>query len=153
MTRPSGSNDPDEVHSGTDTGRQTGPAQDRRVLIVEDHVHTRFLLCEYLREFGVLHDEVCTPQEAISRVVEAPERYALILLDIHYPGHVSALDLLADMRADIGALTLPKMIAITGDKALFDAEAVLPFDIVDVIPKPIYKHLLFNVIAPYLELA
>ena len=108
-----------------------------RALVVEDDFLLRFAMGEFLDELGFESDAARDAVEGLRRVAAAPGAYAVVLMDVHMPG-MTGLDAARRIRAlpDPAAARLP-IVAISGDPRYCRRDAVVPFGMTDVLPKPV----------------
>jgi CheY-like chemotaxis protein len=55
------------------------------VLVADDDAPIRRVLCRALERFGLTVTQVADGDEAVARIAEAPDRYALVVLDLTMP--------------------------------------------------------------------
>ncbi|SFA71922.1 Response regulator receiver domain-containing protein [Poseidonocella pacifica] len=120
-----------------------------RLLVVDDHNHTRFMMSELLGDLGYDCDTLHDSDEAIELVLGCPSRYVAVLIDIHL-GNGATQGLSAARTLDIArrdSAAIPPLLALTGDSNFFRLETVADYGIVDVVPKPINKWLLQQILS------
>lgn len=103
------------------------------VLIVDDDVTIRWLLCKQLDKVGLHADSAANGREALERLKRW--HYRLILMDIHMPemdGYV-ATKAIRQMEKDNGIEPVP-IIAVTADP---DRELCLDAGMTDYTQKPL----------------
>lgn len=87
----------------------------KRILLVEDDSSTRFLLSEMVDELGYEWDAAQDGQACLDLVFDDPDRYDLILMDIHMP-IVSGLEASRTIRgADTDPPRSIPIVAVTAD--------------------------------------
>ena len=107
-----------------------------RLLVVEDEVLIRFLVCDVLREAGYDVIEAADGDEALD-VLKAGIRVDLMLSDVRMPGSTDGMALLAFVRQNLAELPviitsghLAPEIALAEGAAQFLAK---PFKLVDAL--------------------
>ncbi len=83
----------------------------RRVLVVDDERHVRFMLCDVLAHWGCEADAVTTAAEVLERL--DPGAYDVLLTDFGMPG-MNGVELVERARERDGAL---RVIMLTGSGA------------------------------------
>lgn len=121
------------------------------ILVVDDDPHLRFMTCEFLSELGYDFSEAENVPTALAMMQSNPTLYTCVLMDIHFNGRVSGLDVNAilAMHRPIDS-PVPEVIAMTGDPKFCDPEKVAQFGFVDVLPKPFDMKLLQAVLLTHL---
>jgi CheY-like chemotaxis protein len=89
----------------------------RRVLVVDDERHVRFMLCDALAAWGCTADAVTNAAEGLERL--EPGGYDVLLTDFRMPG-MNGLELVERARKRNGAL---RVIMLTGSGADLDPAA------------------------------
>ena len=89
----------------------------RRVLIVDDERHVRFMLCDAHAAWGCTADAVTNGAEGLERL--EPGAYDVLLTDFRMPG-MTGLELVERARKRNGAL---RVIMLTGSGADLDPAA------------------------------
>ncbi len=85
-------------------------AHRQRILVVEDELLIRFMVCEHLRDAGYDTVEACSADEAIA-MLASPVLIDLVITDVRMPGSRDGLGLLAFIR---GALPRLPVIVMSG---------------------------------------
>jgi len=82
----------------------SAPAEQRKqILVVEDELLIRILVCDALREEGYEVIEACNAEEALT-IFDAGLAIDLIVSDVRMPGSLDGLDLLGVVRRRFVAL-------------------------------------------------
>ena len=89
----------------------------RRVLVVDDERHVRFMLCDALTAWGCTADAVTNAAEGLER--REPGGYDVLLTDFRMPG-MNGLELVERARERNGAL---RVIMLTGSGSDLDPAA------------------------------
>jgi DNA-binding NtrC family response regulator len=105
-------------------------AQSREVLIVEDEVRLREMLCRAIKEMGFVATSAPTGEAAL-RLVEN-QTFGIAILDLNLPG-MGGIELLQKLRAEYPDL---QVIILTGFGDLEAAKRAIHFEIVDFLTKP-----------------
>ncbi|MDR2952434.1 MAG: response regulator [Treponema sp.] len=121
------------------------------VLAAEDMEFNREILAKYLAKTGITIDFAENGKIAVSKFQENPEKYNLILTDVHMP--VMDGDEVARI---IRSLDLPRaktipIIAMTADAFKEDVEKYLAVGMTDHVTKPIVPKDLYSKLQVYLE--
>ena len=105
----------------------------KKVLVVEDNELNLKLFCDLLRAHDYLAEPVRDGREAVVRAREfAPD---LIIMDIQLP-HVSGLELIGQMKADLTLRAVPIM-AVTAYAGKGDEEQIRAAGAEAYVSKPI----------------
>jgi DNA-binding response OmpR family regulator len=120
--------------SDTDAGseHEAGPAQKKRVLVVEDNDANRVMLCRRLSKQGFVTVEARDGREALDRVREY--RFDLVLLDIMMPD-VDGYQVLQTIKADDDLKALP-VIMISAVDEMASVVRCIEMGAEDYLPKP-----------------
>lgn len=105
-------------------------AQSREVLIVEDEVRLREMLCRAVKEMGFVATGAPTAESAL-RLVES-QSFGIAVLDLNLPG-IGGMELLQKLRAQFPDL---QVIILTGFGDLEAAKHAIHFEVVDFLTKP-----------------
>ncbi len=108
-----------------------------RILLAEDDAMTRFMMAEMLEELDCEFDACGNGAEALQLVMNEPDKYAMILMDIHMPT-LTGID--ATRRIRESEENPPQKIpifAITADQHWQSPSRVTEVGFNGVIPKPI----------------
>jgi signal transduction histidine kinase len=121
------------------------------ILVAEDMAFNREILGKYLEKTGISIDFAENGKVAVSMFAEHPERYNLILTDVHMP----EMDGVEATRA-IRALELPRakditIIAMTADAFREDIEKCLSAGMNDHIAKPVVPKDIYAKLKKYLS--
>ncbi|NSX54622.1 response regulator [Parasulfitobacter algicola] len=109
----------------------------KKVLLAEDNEMMRFMLSEMLEELEYDFDVCRDGQECLTMLNDAPNDYAIVLMDIHMP-FKSGLDAVSEIRNS--NLHPPKgipVIAVTADQHWQHLERCIKIGFNDVMPKPV----------------
>lgn len=113
------------------------PSASTRVLVVEDDNINQIVLCKQLARLGVECDVVGSGLEALRRIEDSPDLYAVILSDCRMPG-MSGYELAARIRKNANPLVRTKpVIAMTGDVMPGDEAACREAGMDAYLTKPI----------------
>jgi len=74
---------PDRFNHAADNN-SPNPAEDQKILIVEDYAPNALVAGSFLQEFGYRYDTVSTGRDAMNKVKEA--HYRAVLMDVQMPG-------------------------------------------------------------------
>ncbi|MEM7613613.1 MAG: response regulator [Pseudomonadota bacterium] len=104
---------------------------------MEDDPSTQFMMGEMLEFLGYPYEIAEDGEACMSRLDTMTDAFDLILMDIHIP-RSSGLDtsLKIRNRSENPPRDTP-IIALTADSAYHSADAVAPYGINDVLPKPV----------------
>lgn len=83
------------------------------VLVVDDDALNRLLLRAMVETFGATVVEADDARAALDRLAAQP--FDLAMVDIHMPGGMSGVELLASLRASAGPNRDLRVVAVTGD--------------------------------------
>lgn len=119
------------------------------VLVVEDDTITRFMMTEMCDELGLSSETVANGHQCLRVLDEAPDKFGVILMDIHMP-ELSGVDVSKKIR---GARAHPPknlpIFAVTADEAWHDEARCRDAGFDGVIPKPISIAALEAKLFPY----
>ena len=105
----------------------------KKVLVVEDNELNLKLFCDLLRVHGYDAEPVRDGREAVERAQAfGPD---LVIMDIQLP-HVSGLELIGRLKADVGLKAIPIM-AVTAYAAKGDEERIRAAGAEGYVSKPI----------------
>ena len=110
------------------------PRSDRLILVVEDNPMNQHLVSHQLNSLGYKPHVVYDGRAAVETLAAAPERYALVLMDLHMP-EMDGLHATRTIRA-LGGRRLP-IIAVTANAMPGDREACLAAGMDDYASKPL----------------
>ena len=122
-----------------------------RVLVVEDDTITRYMMTEMCDELGYACETVAGGQECIELVDREPDRFGIIMMDIHMP-RVSGLDAKVHIRASENdpPRGLP-IVAVTADEHWHNPHRCREAGFNDVLPKPVTLNALRETFQRYLN--
>ncbi len=121
----------------------------RRILVVDDNIVGRQLICNFLRSPDHEIVEVQSGEDAIARLGETGATYDLIILDVDMPG-LSGLEVARRIRSEPGTREIP----IIFSSAMGDRETILAaarLGCAGFLVKPIKRQVLLGRIAEALE--
>ncbi len=107
------------------------------ILLAEDDALTRFMMSEMLSELDC-DFEICNGgDEAVSKIQAEPEKFSLVLMDIHMP-LVTGIEATRNIRSIES--NPPKeipIVAVTADRSWHDAKRCADVGFDNVLPKPV----------------
>ena len=118
-----------------------------RVLVVEDHEATAFVIAEALRAAGWKVDQAGTAEEAATRALSTP--YQVILSDIHLPGEGGDF-ILRTLKGSTGPNLMTPVIAMSADLSDARRNACRAAGFTAFLPKPIRPRTLVATLADIL---
>lgn len=118
------------------------------ILVVEDRADVRHGLTEFLELNGFRVNDASNGEEALARLEEDPARYALILLDLMLPGHVSGADLRRRQLADAALAGIPTIVVTSCDVRPEERQPLRPAAWLD---KPYPLHDLLDLVNRYVR--
>lgn len=103
----------------------------------------------FLREAGVRYELCSDPYDALERYKARPSAYSLILMDIRFPEG----DLGFEVSKQIAELAegdapLP-IVGMSGYPNLYRFNGGAEWGMVDILPKPLFKWLVINMVREY----
>jgi CheY-like chemotaxis protein len=109
----------------------------KKVLIVDDDAETRMIMSDFLAKLDIDHSAVASAGECLARLVNKPDEYALVLMDIHMPtlSGVDASTWIKDSEIDPHR-NIP-IIALTGDETYHDETFIRKFGMTGALTKPV----------------
>jgi CheY-like chemotaxis protein len=109
----------------------------KKVLVVDDDPETRMILSDYLSRLEVEHTLVASAGECLARLVNDPNEFSIVLMDIHMPmlSGVDASTWIKDSEID-PPRNIP-IIALTGDETYHNEEYIARYGMKGVLPKPV----------------
>jgi signal transduction histidine kinase len=122
------------------------------VLAAEDMEFNREILAKYLEKTGISIDFAENGKAAVSMFKEAPDRYSLILMDVHMPemdGHEATRAIRA-LETNLSKNKGVPIIAMTADVFKEDIEKCMSAGMDDHIAKPIVPKDIFVKLKKYL---
>lgn len=124
-------------------------ADRKRILLVEDDEFTRFMMTEIISTTNVGVDVAEDGQDGFDRLDRFPDKYALVLMDIHMP-KVSGVDATRKIRSSRNdpPQRLP-IIAVTADEKYHDRTVAQRHGMDDFIAKPIIAGDLLGLVQKY----
>jgi CheY-like chemotaxis protein len=110
----------------------------QQILVADDDSMVRALVSAALRREGMLVVEAGDGEEAVSRLMEEPGAFGLVLLDLHMPrlGGQDALERLRAVKPALKAIFLTGSVAVDPPETRADADVVRlqkPFVIADLL--------------------
>lgn len=108
-----------------------------KVLVVEDDALSAFMMEELLETLGLRAEVARSAREGLARLEEAPEDFALILMDIHMPemtGDQAVLRIRSTPRQP--PRNIP-VVAVTADPVWADPQRRKTIGLTDYLPKPV----------------
>lgn len=109
----------------------------KKVLVVDDDAETRLILSDYLSRLEVEHTLASSAGECLACLVNDPDGYGIVLMDIHMPS-LSGVDASTWIKdSDIDPPRNTPIIALTGDETYHDESYVARFGMRGVLPKPV----------------
>ena len=122
----------------------------QRILIVEDDLMSGFILSEMCERLGYESDVVRDGQDCIETLKQNPDRFDLVLMDIHMP-RVSGLEASTHIRSTESdpPRNLP-IIAVTADAHWHNPHKCKEHGFNDVISKPVTMMGLDDTVNSYL---
>jgi CheY-like chemotaxis protein len=118
------------------------------LMVVDDDEINRIIIQEFLKVWQLNSIFVASAEEAIEQIAQAPNKFDLLLMDIHLPNMsgIAATQLLRTKYA----LDIP-VIALTAD-AMKDTKAnMMKAGINDVILKPIKLPVFHQIVGNYIQ--
>ncbi len=125
----------------------TALLDDLSVLLVEDNEVNQMVASRILDQAGARVDIANNGQEALARLRQAPQRYAIVLMDVQMPVMDGFMATRA-IRQELG-LTLP-ILAMTAGVMADEQAACREAGMDDIIAKPIDVELMLGTISRYL---
>ncbi|SMO84905.1 response regulator [Paracoccus laeviglucosivorans] len=123
--------------------------QGLRVLLVEDNAINREIATELLTDAGLLVDTAENGEEAVDRIRELGDAYALVLMDLQMPV-MDGLQATAVIRKDWSAERLP-IIAMTAHAYADERQRCFDIGMNDHVPKPIEPPVLIAALERWLR--
>ncbi len=109
----------------------------RKVLVVDDDAETRMIMSDYLSRLDVDHTLVASAGECLARLVNDPNEFSMVLMDIHMPA-LSGVDASTWIKdSDIDPPRNIPIIALTADEAYHDEGYVARYGMKGVLTKPV----------------
>ncbi len=119
-----------------------------RVLVVDDHVTNRKLMCTLYAKAGATVDTAADGEEALRKLASA--RFDLIFMDIQMPG-MNGMETLERIRGlDRGAQRTP-VIAVTAAVWLGERERLIRAGFDDCVMKPVHENELWEMAYRWLD--
>lgn len=121
----------------------------KRILLIEDDQFTRFMMQEIIDSLGADVDIAVNGEEGCSMIHQNPDKYGLVLMDIHMP-KMSGVDATRIVRSNPNnpPRDVP-IIAVTADEKYHDSSFVSKLGMDGFIAKPITAVELNGLIARY----
>ncbi|MEM8869115.1 MAG: response regulator [Pseudomonadota bacterium] len=116
---------------------ETKPTHGFHILVVEDDPSTQFMMAEMLDSLGYSFAIARSGDECMARLAERPDWFGLILMDLHIP---KCSGLHTSLRIRSAHQNPPRdtpIVALTADSAYHSDDAVAPYGINTVLPKPV----------------
>lgn len=119
------------------------------VLAVDDDPWVRFRLEGFLLDAQAPFEMCSDPYDALERCKARPSFYGLVFMDIRFPGG----DLGFEVSKRISALgdppQRPAIVGMSGYPNLYRFNGGTEWGMVDILPKPLFKWLVFNMVREY----
>lgn len=111
--------------------------QAKKILLVEDDDFTCFMMRQIIKTLNVEADLAHNGQDGFLLLLQSPEAYGVVLMDIHMPG-LGGIESTRRIRAtkDDPPRSVP-IIAVTTDKRYHDSKVVNELGMDGFIPKPL----------------
>lgn len=124
-------------------------AECKKVLVVEDDDLTRFMMTEIIATMGARVEAACNGQHACEVLADAPDRFGLVLMDLHMPV-MSGVEATRTIRAfaDTVARDVP-IVAMTADVNFHDDARVKALGMNGFASKPVSPERLTDLIESY----
>lgn len=108
-----------------------------KILVVEDDDLSAFMMEELLETLGLQAEVARTAEQALDRLHEAPQEFALVLMDIHMP-RMTGDQAVIRIRATGGhpPRNIP-VVAVTADPIWADPRRRSMVGLTDYLPKPV----------------
>ena len=122
----------------------------RRVLVAEDDDVSALILCDYLKQQGLVHERVGNGREAVGRALRESQRPDIVLMDCQMPT-MDGQAATREIRAQERTLLLPRVpiIAITATSTDEDRRACADAGMDDLLAKPFNRQELMRVLAQW----
>ena len=120
----------------------------RKVLLVENDEFTRYMMREIITALGVDVELAEDGEEGVSKVIENPGEFGLVLMDLHMP-NVSGLEATRQIRAMASAVSDTPIVALTADAMETARDACTEAGMNAVITKPIRPDILFGTLEEF----
>ncbi len=105
-----------------------------RILLVEDHLISQFVLKGLLEELGCMVDAVTHGHQALQKM-HPSSQYDLVLMDINLPD-ISGIDVTREIKSLPQYKNLP-IVAVTAHVSEADVDRMIEAGAINVIPKPV----------------
>lgn len=120
----------------------------KKILVVDDDLETRIIASGYLAQLDIDHAVVDSVGECLAQLVQNPEAFSMLLMDIHMP-NLSGVDAMTWIRdSEIDPPRNMPIVALTGDKRYHDQEYVEELGMSGFIPKPVTLENLRAIVRP-----
>lgn len=120
----------------------------KKVLVVDDDLETRMMAAGYLAQLNVEHQVVDSAGECLAQLVQDPDAYSMLLLDIHMP-NLSGVDAMTWIRdSEIDPPRNIPIYALTGDERYHDKDYVETIGLSGYVTKPMTLEKLAAVVNP-----
>jgi two-component system sensor histidine kinase/response regulator len=121
---------------------------DARVLLAEDNEANQMVASEILGRLGIELEIASNGRQALEMVRAAPDRYAVVLMDVHMP-EMDGLAATRAIRSDPALQRLP-VLAMTANAMKSDLDACIDAGMNDHITKPIERKSLLQTLRRWL---
>ncbi len=119
------------------------------VLAVDDDPWVRFRLEGFLLDAQAPFEMCSDPFDALERCKARPSYYGLVFMDIRFPGGDLGFEVSKQISV-LGDLTQrPAIVGMSGYPDLYRFNGGGEWGMVDILPKPLFKWLVFNMIREY----
>lgn len=117
--------------------RRKSELMTQKVLVVDDDAEMRMILSDYLSQLGIDHTLVASAGECLARLVNDPNAYSMVLMDIHMPT-LSGVDASTWIKeSEIDPPRNIPIIALTADESYQDESYISKFGLHGVLTKPV----------------
>lgn len=122
----------------------------RKVLVVDDDPETRLIMSDFLAQLNVDHTLTASAGECLGRLVKEPEKYGMVLMDIHMPtlSGADASSWIADSEVD-PPRNIP-IVALTADDTFHDEDYIARFGMRGVLTKPVTLEQLEDILQKFM---
>ena len=123
-------------------------AEHRSVLVVDDDAYVRRQLLQYMGEADFYCDTCSHPDDALVRIVNAPDTYSLVFMDIRFGDCPLGIEGARNIKS-IHTRHKPRIVGITGISQFLQDKEILSYGFSEIIAKPIHKWLIINTAKKY----
>ena len=125
----------------------------KKVLLVEDDLFTRFMMNEIITTLGASIDVAADGDECARLVNECPDDYGLVLMDLHMP-KMSGIEAARRIRAcDTNPPRNVPIVAVTADINYHDEAVIKKLGMDGFASKPVSPGKLLDLITRYCHAA